>query len=98
MEAKFVEFTSADNWVRGTCGDFIFTAKLYDEPSGFGINEGRVSKLSVIASTDMGWSNEIINYDRGWDIEPATDEHKEVLKAILELCENSPKRFECLTF
>ena len=44
---------------------YSFSAKVYDRASGFGINNGRVSKLTV-------WRDgqEIMNYDRGWDVRP----------------------------
>lgn len=47
------------NWVLGKFGDNRFEAKIYTEPSDFGINNGHVSKL---------WIEGIVNYDRGWDI------------------------------
>lgn len=45
--------------------EYNYSAKVYDEPSQFGINEGRISKLTVKQG-----KKDIINYDRGWDIEP----------------------------
>jgi len=50
----------------------------FDEPSVYGIRKGRISKL---------WMRDedgtvVINYDRGWDIRPATDEGKAILAAI----------------
>jgi len=77
-----------DGWMEGYCGKYKFQAKVYDEPSEYGINDGRVSKLcvyddvkrleeSLVAAT-------IISYDRGWDIEPKTEEDKEILETILK--------------
>ncbi len=60
MENKMRVKTVQGNWVEGKFGRFEFWAKVYAEPSDFGINGGRVSKLEVGDSF-------YINYDRGWD-------------------------------
>jgi hypothetical protein len=49
------------NWVEGNIGKHGFQAKVYDEGSDFGIDDGRVSKLSISG---------VCNYDRGWDEQP----------------------------
>lgn len=58
--------------------DYAFSAKVYDRASEFGIDNGRVSKLTV-------WrrGEEVMNYSRGWDIPPSAPEHREVLGRIL---------------
>lgn len=97
IQAAFTKFNNADAWVDGTVGQYRFQAKLFDEGSTFGINNGRVSKLAI-------WDEEIrqekqnffagciVNYDRGWDIKP-----KKTLKpfydAVMSLLETAPKRF-----
>jgi hypothetical protein len=45
--------------------------KVYEEGSQFGINGGKISKLMLKLNGEV-----IANYDRGWDIEPATEEAK----------------------
>lgn len=93
METVFTEFTKGENWVKGEVGEYIFSAKLFDEGSKFGINNGRVSKLSIIKK-GSNWSNGcILNYDRGWDIEP-TEEYIECFNSVMELLENAPKLFD----
>lgn len=57
---------------------YHYEAKIYDEPSKFGINGGRISKLNVRLN-----GKEIINYDRGWDKEPSIEDEKAVLYIIL---------------
>ena len=47
IEVKFESFTTESNWVNGECDGYHFEAKLYDEPSIFGIQKGRVSKLAI---------------------------------------------------
>lgn len=54
-----------------------YWAKVYDEGSPFGINEGRISKLMLKANGEI-----IYNYDRGEDIPPQT-EAAEIALAIL---------------
>ena len=54
-----------------------YWVKHYDEPSKFGINNGRISKLTIKVDGKV-----TCNYDRGWDIEPQ-DEVTKVAYAIL---------------
>lgn len=49
--------------------------KVYETGSQHGINGGKISKLMLKLDGEI-----IANYDRGWDIEPATEE------ANLALC------------
>lgn len=64
------------NWVHGTVtvddgSEFVFGAKVYDEPSCFGIETdrfpggGNISKLDVSRAGGDWYS--VLNYDRGWD-------------------------------
>ena len=94
MKIEFTEYTKGENWVEGIVndGEYSFSSKLFDEGSEFGINGGRVSKLSIsIGPTWTGFKACIVNYDRGWDIEPKIDEHQHVYNAVLEFLENAPK-------
>ncbi len=50
----------------------------FDEQSIHGIRKGRISKLWVRGED----GTVVINYDRGWDIRPTTDEGKAILAAI----------------
>ena len=45
---------------------FHYWMKQYDESSQFGIEGGRISKLTLKRNGTI-----VCNYDRGWDIEPA---------------------------
>jgi hypothetical protein len=59
---------------------YKYWVKHYEEPSEvFGIDGGKVSKLTI---RKVGESRDIVNYDRGWDIEP-TDEVRAVYDIIL---------------
>lgn len=98
MKIKFTKFEKNDNWVNGLVndGEFYFEAKLFEEGSIHGINEGRVSKLTIsIGNGWNGYGNCITNYDRGWDINPKGQDEFEVFKAVLSFLENAPRtRFD----
>ena len=57
---------------------YRYCAKVYDEGSEWGINEGRVSKLWI--SKD---GKTVCNYDRGWDIKPADPDTELALEILL---------------
>lgn len=61
------------NWVTGTIHGIRYTAKVFEEGSQFGINGGNISSL---------WIDGVLNYDRGWDKRPTTDEGKAMLKEM----------------
>lgn len=42
-----------------------YWVKAFEEGSEYGINEGKISKLTIKID-----GCEVVNYDRGWDIEP----------------------------
>lgn len=69
-------------WKEGSvkAGNHIYHywAKVYDTPSKYGINNGRISKLTVKRQGRI-----IINYDRGWDVRPYTQEEHAILWIIL---------------
>ena len=68
-------------WLEGTIGipedktagkkymTVHYVVKVYDEPSKFGINNGKISKLQLKQNGEI-----VANYDRGWDIYPAPKE------------------------
>lgn len=63
-----------DNWKSGKAklrnGKTVFwSAKVYDESSGHGIENGRISKL-LIKDSD---GQVLANYDRGWDVKPVAE-------------------------
>lgn len=54
----------------------------FDEPSQWGIGNGRISRLLVTSDDEDGkW---VIHYDRGWDVRPKDAETRAILKAILQ--------------
>ena len=54
-----------------------YWAKVYDEGSQYGINEGRISKLTLKENGKV-----IYNYDRGEDV-PEQNEAAKIALAIL---------------
>lgn len=90
--ARFTDFTKGTNWCSGVCGRYQFEAKLFDEGSCFGINNGRVSKLHIWPKGGYMFAPGTINYDRGWDIKPNC-KNRIVYNAIMDLLENAPRRF-----
>ncbi len=70
-------------------------AKVYDEPSMFGVNEGRVSKISI--GKTSGWNPNLnffrqmdYNYDRGLDFDNLPSG---VLDTIISQLETLPQVF-----
>ncbi|WP_311058300.1 MULTISPECIES: DUF7678 domain-containing protein [Lactobacillales] len=55
-----------------------FYIKHFEEPSEFGIDEGRISKLELRVKGKI-----VANYDRGWDIKPADETVKKELQYVL---------------
>ena len=58
---------------------FKFWVKHYDEGSQYGIDEGRISKVTLKRNGETA-----CNYDRGWDVLPV-DEDTETALEILKL-------------
>lgn len=50
-----------------TGGKYKYWVKHFEEGSEFGIDGGRISKLTI---RKVGESRDLMNYDRGWDIKP----------------------------
>lgn len=73
-------------WREGTVGVhgdiFHYWVKFYEEPSRFGIDGGRISKLMIKRKNEV-----VCNYDRGWDVRPV-DENTDIALQILLLERN----------
>jgi hypothetical protein len=70
------------NWTSGHIGPFRFEIKHFDEPSVFGIDEGRISKLW------LGWAHSygtVAAFDRGWDKLPGFEEAQEAVDTLCTL-------------
>ena len=71
---------------------YEFEAKVYGLPSKYGIDEGRISKLSV---KDMRTDAEIIGYDRGWYLKPKRSQEYAIVNALLTIFD-MPQEWEVL--
>ena len=56
-----------------------YWVKAYEEGSAYGIDEGRISKLRITIDGET-----VVNYDRGWDVEP--DENNEAAMIAYSIC------------
>lgn len=59
--------------------DFDYDLKQFDKPSKFGIEGGRISKLSLKLNGKY-----VAVYDRGWVIQPKTEAAREALRYLLD--------------
>lgn len=84
-------------WIAGTMmgglpgiiQKYSFSAKVYGLPSEvFGICGGRVSKLAIYREEPVRRC--VLNYDRGWDIEPTDEADRAVFRAIMDYLEALP--------
>ena len=66
-------------WSKGEINGYKFQVKHYEKGSKWGIDGGRISKLWVEKD-----GVEAANYDRGWDVLPASDEAQEVCSEIIK--------------
>lgn len=66
---------------QGFVDGVYWEAKVYDTPSQFGINGGRISKLHMRSDGEI-----LANYDRGWDVIPK-QEAMEIYQKILAMYE-----------
>lgn len=58
---------------------YTYSVKHFDEPSCYGIRNGRVSKLEIRLAGQV-----VLNYSRGWDVLAQDAETRQVLDAILK--------------
>lgn len=76
------------NWTSGHIGPFRFEIKHYEEPSVFGIDEGRISKLWLAWKDSygtVGSGPSAARFDRGWDKLPGFEEAQEAVDTLCTL-------------
>ncbi len=66
-------------WTTGKLDGYDYQIKHYSEGSVFGIDEGKISKLHISKN-----GRTVVNYDRGWDVEPVDSEARAVCEALLK--------------
>jgi len=84
--------TFKGNWISGSLGAFKFNAKVYSEPSVFGIQLGHISKLQINNNNEPHWSLNYcyLHYDRGWDIHPTDKDAIEFTNKLLAAFGDNP--------
>lgn len=83
-------------WITLVVEGRLVEAKVYDEPSIFGVNDGRVSKIAIGKTDSRDYNADYFdqmsyNYDRGLDFHDLETLSEEKLSAILEILENLPQ-------
>ena len=68
------------NWHQGVYESYDYEAKIYNKPSVHGINHGRISKIQIKKDNKV-----ILNYDRGWDIWPESEDEQACQEIIRQL-------------
>ena len=66
--------------VPATGNKYKYWVKHFEEGSEYGINGGRISKLTI---RKLNESRDLYNYDRGLDIDCANDEVRAVYEIVL---------------
>ena len=61
---------------------FEINVKHFEEPSRFGIQNGRISKLWI---REEGEIEPLVNYDRDWDVRPRSKAAKAIYNEILAM-------------
>ena len=85
-------------WTQGAIGipsgnggmtSVSYWVKHYEDESQFGIDNGRISKLTLVQDSKV-----VYNYDRGEDIEPQTSEAETALAILLKEYNCHPTRHQ----
>jgi len=80
-----------NNWYIGTIGGFPFQAKVTAEDSEWGIDNGRIIKLFITKPPEgeSRGGEEIVSYERGWDVYPENNpEYEDLIDALHEYFQN----------
>jgi hypothetical protein len=89
---KIISRDDNSGWITAIIDDRWVQAKVYDEPSTFGINDGRVSKLCISKTSTRNpfegfFAQMDYNYDRGLDF---CDCSQELVDSIVDQLETFP--------
>ena len=66
-------------WTQLIINGFKVTLKHFEEPSEYGINGGRISKLDIRKNNKC-----LLNFDRGWDIKPTDKDSIAIFNKVLK--------------
>ena len=89
---KIIELHDESGWIIAIIRNRWVQAKVYDNPSMFGINNGRVSKCSISKTNSLDPTKPFFeqmdfNYDRGLDFDTLPEG---LLQKIVAELENLP--------
>lgn len=79
-----------DGWVYGNCSNFRFQGRVFDEPSDYGIDSGRISKLFITSAPNWKVYEMSTIFDRGWDVKAASGVALQVQNAVIAFLEKMP--------
>ena len=81
-----------NNWFVGTIGNgYSFQAKVTEEDSAWGIDNGRIIKLFITKPPegDSRGGEEIVSYERGWNLYPENyPEYEDLIDCLYEYFQN----------
>ena len=69
-------------WTNVENNDYKGQMLAFDEPSKYGIDGGRISKLYI---KDKKTDKDVIVYDRGWAVKPSSVKAKKYLDELVTL-------------
>jgi len=87
---------SASGWITAfICGHWV-QAKVYDEPSTYGVYNGRVSKITICKTENRDPTKPFhpqldVNYDRGTDFNNLWRKNRKLFNEIIRELEKLPK-------
>jgi len=73
---------ASGEWLIGSTPKYNIQIKFFDKGSRFGIKGGRIFTLNIRAK---GETEDLVNYDRGWDVKPGTPELKTLVDKIVKV-------------
>ncbi len=68
-------------WTFGQVGNYSFEIKHFAQPSVFGIDEGRISKMWLARRSTHTC---VASFDRGWDKLPTYTEAQEAAQLLID--------------
>ena len=77
-------FDTDSNWIRFFLKGYKVSAKVFSEPSDYGINKGRISKMTVHSPQSVL----VYHYDRGEDLNPSSKGAKDIVDEIVRIFKN----------
>lgn len=88
-----MHFTEKGSWFMGKrleCEDngFFIQVQVFNDPSIFGIGEGRISRLQIYPDRTAGFNRCLVNYDRGWDGGPPKGTLREIVEKVIRHFDN----------